>query len=120
MIKLPKAEIRVERVDRREWDFSVVAPEEMCACCHFEYGRESTFILEQLNSFPAQKDPDDPRSRALNNSRLVYALPGCPIGTRNFDLPWLATDPKWRAKFCEMLASSWDGLGYARILKQTP
>ena len=36
---------------REDWDFSDVPNEELIACCHWEYARESTFIRDTLREY---------------------------------------------------------------------
>jgi len=105
-----------EKVDRREWDFSGLPQHEERACCFYEYGRESKYIITESQRPINALDEPDSQKRGLRNSPLVFALP--PNGV--IDIPWLAKDAKWRKAFCKQLADNWEGLSYARVIEKTP
>jgi hypothetical protein len=110
----------VEKVDRKEWDFSTVPAGEERGCCFFEWARESDYIRQELEHPVADglRPPNqegDARRKRLRNCHLVHALPGKNPGGI-FERPWLAKSPEWRAEFCSRLKLCWDGLSFARSL----
>lgn len=108
-----------KKVNRHEWDFSVILrEEEQRASCFYEYGRESAYIVTRLDESRAFNEADA-QERALRNNPLLCALPCRRVGDKYFDGPWLAKPPKWRASFCRNLAEHWEGLSYARLLQAT-
>ena len=115
---LPNVE---EKVDRREWDFSLVPAKEERACCFYEYAREAApYILKQLRAADSW-NKEDIESKRFRNSPLIYALPPTApkLLPKLFKAPWLAKDAKWRALFCEQLSAHWEGLSYARAIGKT-
>lgn len=111
------------RVNVLEWDFTQVPHQEEQACCYYEYARESSWLMEQMDN------PSAVVGRKFENSLLTYALPpsrhvidGQMVGRqKNFDgRPWLAQEPDWRQTFYLGLETNKNGLGYARILRKTP
>jgi hypothetical protein len=116
-----------KRVDVREWDFSKVPPQEEHACCYYEYARESSWLMEQMDS-PAPKE-ESIRRHKLENNLLTYALPpvrriinGYLSGRQKYfdGRPWLAQESEWRQEFCKNVEKYKDRLGHARILKKIP
>ncbi len=126
-----------KRVDRQEWDFTKVPPEEEQGCCIYEYARESKWIMEEVDN-PAeevlhgcpQPDKEAIRKNKLAGSLLIYALPpvrhinevGQLVGRqKSFDgRPWLAQEPKWRQEYCQKMEKYKDRVDYARILEKKP
>jgi hypothetical protein len=129
-----------KRVDAQEWDFTKVPREEEHACCYYEYARESSWIMEEVDKpvevvrhgWRAFERPppnkEAVRRDKLSKSLLTYALPpvrpicGKPVGRQKiFDgRPWLKQEPEWRQEFCQNVEKYKDRLGFARILKKTP
>lgn len=128
-----------KRVDAQEWDFTKVPREEEHACCYYEYARESSWIMEEIDNthvverygFGQRPPPNKEAVRRdkLKNSLLTYALPpvrlimdGKPVGRqKSFDgRPWLKQEQEWRQEFCQNVEKYKDRLGFARILKKTP
>ena len=117
--KIRTSEIK-ERIAREEWDFSKVPQKETKACCFYEYGRESTYVVVHLENPPGPHDEIDEQQEKLTNSPLVYGLPPRPIGTREFHEPWQHKTRAWREWFCRDFEAHFDSLSYARILDKTP
>jgi len=116
---VPRKSIFKTRVAPEEWDFTRVPSEEYEACCYYEYGRESTFVVQHLENLP-HHSCNDPRWADLRNNLLTYSLPPCRIGTQSLNEPWLLKSQDWRTKFCQQLAKHRNGLKFARILERTP
>ncbi len=115
------------RVDVREWDFTQVPRDEEQACCYYEYARESSWLVEQINNLRAQEKLERLLRKKLQKSILIYALPpvgfvvnGIPVGRqKSFDgRPWLAQEAEWRQQFCQKIANLKAGLSYAPILEK--
>jgi hypothetical protein len=107
---------RKVRVAREEWDFSRVPKNEARACCFYEYARESTYVMQNLEN-PPPYDQIDERGQQLLKNPLTIALPPTraharrgPGETQKFNKPWLLRDPSWRAWFCRELPDHWDGV----------
>lgn len=108
----------IERIDRKEWDFSAVPREEERACCYFEWARESDYIVEELDcpvsGFNVTQENQKDRLRLmLDNSRITNALPGRGLTEKYFDRPWQAKRQEWRADFCQKLERCWNGVNFA-------
>ena len=107
----------VEKIDRREWDFSTVPPAEECGCCIFEWARESNYIRKELDrstgdfAEPSQPVENDKQREALNNSLIVHALPG-----KGIFYPNKVLRPTERMK--ELLSQS--ASGHAQRLQSPP
>lgn len=114
----------VEKVDRREWDFSTIPVGEERGCCYFEWARESDYIIKELDHpvpdffIPPKRDEKDKQRLSLENSHIVHALPGRSFTDRYFDSPWQAKPPEWRADFCKRLEKNRNGLNFSRILNK--
>ena|ERR1051326_563017 len=106
-----------ERVDRREWDFSVVPTEEERACCFYEYSRESTYIVESLRASNWPNDNLDAQRQALRNSPIVFGFTD--MDPHRLSEPWLSKDSEWRRRFCYYFAEHWEGLSYAPSIEKS-
>jgi hypothetical protein len=98
------------RLDPTEWDFSGVPAKESCACCYFEWARESSYIIKELDS-PAgdlsRNEPDVQRD-LLKNSPLVYALPPRQAGF----LPKSNLSAADQKRMKELLSQAGEGLRF--------